>query len=86
MGIPEGEPAPIIHRAAGCDRCNYQGYRGRIEGTDNDWYIPHPIPSPLKLNRITAQVLKGLLKRRDGKILSIEEMNVAIARGAAGKR
>ena len=40
-----------------------KGYRGRIEGTDNDWYIPHPIPSPLKLNRITAQVLKGLLKR-----------------------
>jgi hypothetical protein len=40
-----------------------KGYRGRIEGTDNDWYIPHPIPSPLKLNRITSQVLKGLLKR-----------------------
>lgn len=40
-----------------------KGYRGAIEGTDNDWYIPHPIPSPLKLNRITAQVLKGLLKR-----------------------
>ena len=30
--------------------------------------------------------LKGLLKRRDGKVLSIEEMNAAIARGAAGKR
>lgn len=29
---------------------------------------------------------KGLLKRRDGKVLSIEEMNAAIARGAAGKR
>ena len=40
-----------------------KGYRGAIEGTDNDWYIPHPIPSPLKLNRVTAQVLKGLLKR-----------------------
>ena len=42
-----------------------KAYRGRIEGTDNDWYIPHPIPSPLKLNRITAQVLKGLLKREN---------------------
>ena len=40
-----------------------KGYRNRIEGTDNDWYVPHPIPSPLKLNRLTAQVLKGLLKR-----------------------
>ena len=40
-----------------------KSYRGRIEGTDHDWYIPHPIPSPLRLNRITAQALKGQLKR-----------------------
>ena len=40
-----------------------KAYRGRIEGTDHDWYVPHPIQSPLKLNRVTAQVLEGALKR-----------------------
>jgi serine/threonine protein kinase len=39
-----------------------KSYRGRIDGTDHDWYIPYPIPSPLKLNRLTAQVLKKQLK------------------------
>jgi len=41
-----------------------KSYRGRIEGTDHDWYIPEPISSPLKLNRKTAQVLKSQLKRQ----------------------
>ena len=36
--------------------------------------------------KLDVRKLKGLLKRRDGKVLSIEEMNAAIARGAAGKR
>lgn len=40
-----------------------KSYRGRIEGTDHDWYIPYPVPSPLKKNRICAQVLKAQLKR-----------------------
>jgi serine/threonine protein kinase len=40
-----------------------KSYRGRIDGTDRDWYIPHPTPSPLPLNRKTAQLLKSLLKR-----------------------
>jgi serine/threonine protein kinase len=40
-----------------------KSYRGRIEGTDHDWYIPYPLPSPLKLNRLTAQALKSQLKR-----------------------
>lgn len=40
-----------------------KAFRGRIEGTDHDWYIPYPHPSPLKLNRLTAQVLKSQLKR-----------------------
>ena len=35
-----------------------QSYRGRIEGTDNDWWLPERFRSPLKLNRVTAQVLK----------------------------
>ena len=35
--------------------------------------------------KLDVRELKGLLKRRDGKVLSIEEMNAAIARGAAGK-
>lgn len=39
-----------------------KSYRGRIEGTDNDWWLPEQIRSPLKLNRITAQVLKTHLK------------------------
>ena len=40
-----------------------KSYRGRVEGTDHDWYVPNPMPSPLKLNRLTAQVLKTQLKR-----------------------
>ena len=36
--------------------------------------------------KLDVRELKGLLKRRDGKTLSIEEMNAAIARGAAGKK
>ena len=36
--------------------------------------------------KLDVRELKGLLKRRVGKVLSIEEMNAAIARGAAGKR
>jgi general secretion pathway protein E/type IV pilus assembly protein PilB len=30
IGVASGQPAPIIYRAAGCDHCEYQGYRGRI--------------------------------------------------------
>ncbi|MDP2823227.1 MAG: ATPase, T2SS/T4P/T4SS family [Sulfuritalea sp.] len=30
IGVVSGQPAPILYRAAGCDRCEYQGYRGRI--------------------------------------------------------
>ena len=36
--------------------------------------------------KLDVRELKGLLKRRDGKVLSIEEMDAAIATGAAGKR
>jgi serine/threonine protein kinase len=39
-----------------------KSYRGRIEGTDNDWWLPEKIRSPLKLNRITAQALKSHLR------------------------
>ena len=42
-----------------------KSYRGRIEGTDNDWWLPERIRSPLKLNRVTAQVLKTHLKNAD---------------------
>ncbi|MCM2305937.1 MAG: Flp pilus assembly complex ATPase component TadA [Sulfuritalea sp.] len=30
IGVVSGQPAPILYRAAGCDHCEYQGYRGRI--------------------------------------------------------
>jgi len=40
-----------------------ESYRGRIEGTDHDWYVPHPITSPLKPNRMSVLALKGQLKR-----------------------
>jgi antitoxin PrlF len=36
--------------------------------------------------KLDVRELKGLLKRHDGKVLSVEEMNAAIARGAAGKK
>ncbi len=41
-----------------------KSYRGTIVGNDNDWYVPQPIRSPLKLNRKTAQILSSLLKSR----------------------
>ena len=41
-----------------------KSYRNTITGNDNDWYVPQPIRSPLKLNRKTAQVLASLLKAR----------------------
>ncbi|MRG98414.1 protein kinase domain-containing protein [Polyangium spumosum] len=40
-----------------------KGYRGEIFGNDNDWYVPEPIRSPLRLNRKTAQVLQSCLRR-----------------------
>ncbi len=40
-----------------------KSYRGRIEGNDNDWYVPSPMRSPIKLNRKTAQILKSELRR-----------------------
>lgn len=36
--------------------------------------------------KLDVRELKGLLKRRDGKVLSIEQINAAIARGAAGRK
>ena len=41
-----------------------KSYRGVISGNDNDWFIPEPIRSPLKLNRKTAQILATQLKNR----------------------
>jgi serine/threonine protein kinase len=41
-----------------------KGYRGAIRGTDHDWLLPDPRPSPLRLNRLTAQVLKSEARRR----------------------
>lgn len=40
-----------------------KGYRGTIEGTDYDWYLPEPVKSPIEKNRKTAQILHGLMKR-----------------------
>ena len=36
--------------------------------------------------KLDVRELKGLLKRSNGKVLSIEDMNVAIARGATGRK
>jgi serine/threonine protein kinase len=41
-----------------------KSYHGRVEGTDHDWYLPDRVPSPIKLNRKTAQVLKAELRAR----------------------
>ncbi|MCX7168377.1 MAG: ATPase, T2SS/T4P/T4SS family [Rhodocyclales bacterium] len=30
LNVVSGQPAPILYRAAGCDHCEYQGYRGRL--------------------------------------------------------
>ena len=30
LGGDEQQPAPILYHAAGCDRCGFQGYRGRL--------------------------------------------------------
>ena len=36
--------------------------------------------------KLDVRELKGLLKRHDRKVLSIEDMNAAIARGASGRK
>ena len=36
--------------------------------------------------KLDVRELKGLLKRHDGKILSIEDMKAAITRGASGRK
>lgn len=41
-----------------------KSWRGRIEGTDHDWYIPNRVPSPLRKNRQTAQMLNTELRTR----------------------
>jgi serine/threonine protein kinase len=40
-----------------------KGYRGTVEGSDYDWYLPEPVKSPIEKNRKTAQILHGLMKR-----------------------
>ena len=40
----------------------------------------------IKPAKLDVRELKGLLKRHDGKVLSIEDMNAAIARGASGRK
>jgi general secretion pathway protein E/type IV pilus assembly protein PilB len=30
LGVKPGPAAPTLYRAAGCDKCDYQGYRGRL--------------------------------------------------------
>jgi general secretion pathway protein E/type IV pilus assembly protein PilB len=30
LGLPADRPPPLLYRADGCDRCDYQGYRGRL--------------------------------------------------------
>ena len=40
----------------------------------------------IKPAKLDVRELKGLLKRHDGKVLSIEGMNAAIARGASGRK
>ena len=53
-----------------------KAYRNEVTGNDNDWYIPHPIRSPLRLNRRTAQVLKSALARQsyDAGRVSVEHV------------
>lgn len=42
-----------------------KGYTGAIRGTDHDWYTPSPMRSPLRNNRLTAQMLKSSLEREN---------------------
>jgi general secretion pathway protein E/type IV pilus assembly protein PilB len=30
LGTPAGAPRPVLFRPHGCERCDYQGYRGRL--------------------------------------------------------
>jgi len=30
IGLASGQPTPTIHRATGCEHCEFQGYRGRV--------------------------------------------------------
>ncbi|HRE16952.1 MAG TPA: secretion system protein E, partial [Rhodocyclaceae bacterium] len=30
LGVPQEQPRPVICRATGCEKCDFQGYRGRL--------------------------------------------------------
>jgi general secretion pathway protein E/type IV pilus assembly protein PilB len=85
LGVSKGQPAPILYRAAGCERCDYQGYRGRLAimellrmDADLDDLIGRR--APLREIRTTALAKgfrplseDGLRRVRDGST-SIEEI------------
>lgn len=48
-----------------------KGYTGAIRGTDHDWYTPAPMRSPLRNNRLTAQMLKSALERENAALRGV---------------
>jgi len=57
-----------------------------VPGDKLDFVIESEGRVVIRPAKLDVRELKGLLKRRGGKVLSIEEMNAAIARGASGKK
>ena len=55
-------------------------------GDKLDFVIESEGRAVIRSVKLDVRELKGLLKRRGGKVLSLERMNAAIARGAAGRR
>ena len=72
MGAVSGQPAPILYRAAGCDYCEYQGYRGRIAimemlRLDNDL-------DDLISRRATQREIRNLALEKGFRVLSDDGM------------
>lgn len=40
---------------------DFKNHRGTIQGNDHDWYLPEPTRSPIKTNRLSAQILASRL-------------------------
>lgn len=72
-----------------------KSFHGKITGTDHDWFTPHPMRSPLRVNRLTAQIVASELQRETsyargvwvaGYVFLSETMEVELAGEASRSR
>jgi general secretion pathway protein E/type IV pilus assembly protein PilB len=68
MGVASGQSAPILYRAAGCDHCDYQGYRGRIAIMEM-LRLDHDLDDLIS-RRASQREIRGLAREKGFRLLS----------------